>query len=319
MRDSKPKCLEFVDWLGDRTALDLCKVEDNLEEKHYSLRPGFGKGTIFQYKARGMVVTISCFIPMVDLKYDQQFDSVFFQMSFLLEGEKIISPKGKHDLVFERGDSLLFFLNSYEGKSTIYKDHLFKEIRIRLTKEFLTENGLMELVGSYKPSNKDGPLPITDKVLSVLNTLESISLSGHSKLIYLKAKILELLVLQLDNANSTTINRIKHYRDKNLLQLYSLRNYIKENLSENHTLCGLAARFGIEQQMLNHRFIKVFGISIHEFMLTEKMEVSKKLLKGSGMLIYEIADKVGYRNGTHFAAAFKRFYGLTPREYRKSL
>ena len=309
---------DLMDGLTHITALEYCNVGGGLEERRYRLLPPYGKGTIVQYGAQGMSLLISRFMPYIDFGYEQELDSSFCQMSFLLEGGKIISPHGKDDVVFETGDSLLFFLDSYQGKSTIYKDRLFKEVRIRLTGQFLAEHGLTALVKTYKLANNDKVLPITDGVLPALNALEGINFSGQIKLIYLKSKILELLALQLDNANSATINRMKQHRDKNLLQLYSLRNHIKENLSKNHTLCSLAARFGIEQQMLNHRFLKVFGISIHEFMLTEKMEASKSLLKDTGMLVYEIAEKVGYRNSTHFTAAFKRFYGLTPREYRKS-
>ena len=43
---------------------------------------------------------------------------------------------------------------------------------------------------------------------------------------------------------------------------------------------------------------------------------AKYLLENTELPIYEIAESVGYKNATHFSAAFKRFYNETPKVCR---
>ena len=49
------------------------------------------------------------------------------------------------------------------------------------------------------------------------------------------------------------------------------------------------------------------------------MKKAKELLKMTQLPIYEIAEEVGYKNATHFSAAFKRSYKESPKEYRNKL
>ena len=43
---------------------------------------------------------------------------------------------------------------------------------------------------------------------------------------------------------------------------------------------------------------------------------AKKLLEYSQKPIYEISEIVGYKNATHFTAAFKKQEGTTPKKFR---
>ena len=49
------------------------------------------------------------------------------------------------------------------------------------------------------------------------------------------------------------------------------------------------------------------------------MEQAAKLLKESNMSIAEIAQTVGYDSQSKFTVAFKSFFQVLPREYRKKL
>ena len=45
------------------------------------------------------------------------------------------------------------------------------------------------------------------------------------------------------------------------------------------------------------------------------MELAKKLLQEQQLNVNEIASKLGYSNSSHFIAAFKRKYGITPKQF----
>lgn len=49
------------------------------------------------------------------------------------------------------------------------------------------------------------------------------------------------------------------------------------------------------------------------------MQKAKELLKTTTFKIYEIAEMVGYRNVESFNRVFKKYYGISPLQYRKTM
>lgn len=58
------------------------------------------------------------------------------------------------------------------------------------------------------------------------------------------------------------------------------------------------------------------GKTFVEYLTSLRMEHAKELLRASDQLTYEIAGQVGYRDPHYFSNCFKRYCGVTPREYR---
>src|SRR5690606_29360445 len=91
------------------------------------------------------------------------------------------------------------------------------------------------------------------------------------------------------------------------------------NLHKIHTIRDISREMAINEYMLKKEFKRVFGYSINEFYAKEKMNKAKELLKSTQRPIYEIAGEIGYKNATHFSAAFKRFFGSTPKNFRSAI
>jgi YesN/AraC family two-component response regulator len=49
------------------------------------------------------------------------------------------------------------------------------------------------------------------------------------------------------------------------------------------------------------------------------MNEAKKLLKTTNAKVYEISDKLGYKDVAHFTKLFKKHFGISPTEYRQLL
>jgi AraC-like DNA-binding protein len=161
--------------------------------------------------------------------------------------------------------------------------------------------------------------PITPELFTILVDLERRDLSTPVQWIYLRAKVLELLALQLENYRKELPETKDGYGSVDLRKLYQVRKKITDHLHMNFSLARLAAEAGINPKLLNEEFHQVFGLSVHEFRTRAKMERARQLLARSDRLIYQIAEAVGYKNSTHFSAAFKRNFGKTPKQYRNSL
>ncbi|MDR1061538.1 MAG: response regulator [Clostridiales bacterium] len=66
----------------------------------------------------------------------------------------------------------------------------------------------------------------------------------------------------------------------------------------------------------NAIFRKAVGSTIFDYLMSYRMEMAKRLLKGSGDKVAVVAEKVGYANKSHFSLMFRRYAGMTPYEYR---
>lgn len=63
------------------------------------------------------------------------------------------------------------------------------------------------------------------------------------------------------------------------------------------------------------RFREAVGVAPMDYLLTWRMALAKKLLRGKDMSVAEVAEHVGYRSASAFSVAFSRHAGITPVKY----
>ncbi|GAL82455.1 transcriptional regulator [Algibacter lectus] len=95
-----------------------------------------------------------------------------------------------------------------------------------------------------------------------------------------------------------------------------MKQFLKNNVDKNYSLNELSNEIGLNENELKTEFKRVFDCSVCQYFISEKMKKSEHLLQNTELPIYLIAEEVGYKNATHFSAAFKRFYDETPRVCR---
>jgi AraC-like DNA-binding protein len=70
---------------------------------------------------------------------------------------------------------------------------------------------------------------------------------------------------------------------------------------------------------LKQLFVKMYGKTLYDYFNEKKMIMSKGLLENTDKNVSEIAYEFGFSNPSNFSAAFKRYYSVTPNEYRQQL
>ena len=93
--------------------------------------------------------------------------------------------------------------------------------------------------------------------------------------------------------------------------------YINHNYYNNLKLETIAPLFGYNSAYLGKLFTKQVGESFNSYLDRVKIEHSKKLLEKNTLKVYEIAERVGYKNVDYFHKKFKKYVGESPAEYRK--
>lgn len=93
--------------------------------------------------------------------------------------------------------------------------------------------------------------------------------------------------------------------------------WICRDLKTAHTAEQLARQAGVSPSSLKKYFAMVYGCPISEYVRKKRMEYACLLLKNTEQGIAEIAGQTGYAHQGKFGAAFKKYTGQTPIEYRR--
>lgn len=94
-------------------------------------------------------------------------------------------------------------------------------------------------------------------------------------------------------------------------------HYIEHNYMNNIKLENIAPLFGYNSSYLGKIFNKKVGEGFNVFIDKVRINHSKELLVETELKVYEIAEKVGYRNVDYFHTKFKKYVNQSPAEYRK--
>jgi AraC family transcriptional regulator len=99
-------------------------------------------------------------------------------------------------------------------------------------------------------------------------------------------------------------------------QLQQVLEYIHEHLEQNIKLADLAQLLGISQFHFSTLFKKAIGTSPYQYLLQQRVERAKQLLKQTERSIMEIALECGFNSHSHLSKQFRQLTGLTPTAYR---
>lgn len=111
--------------------------------------------------------------------------------------------------------------------------------------------------------------------------------------------------------------RQKQHRGKNvsLYWEYRIKRYLADHMRQTVSLEQLADAMDKTPNYLNSVFSKATGVSIHQYMNREKMRFAASLMETQGLNFREACENVGIVDLSHGYRLFKRYMGVTPKEY----
>lgn len=92
---------------------------------------------------------------------------------------------------------------------------------------------------------------------------------------------------------------------------------LTKDYSERITATMFAEKYGLSDTTVKNYFKSVYGYSFKEYQMKVRMEKAAELLQTTEMKQVEIAMAVGYATQAKFIGAFKKYYHMTPSEYRR--
>lgn len=285
--------------------------------KVYSVLPEFGKGHITEFRFDDVSITINNFTFHQNFKFYKDLEVNGLYLSFLVKGDMVIQINSQNEETpYDEKESFMVYVGTVNGVLKFYKNQLFKEIKIRVGNDFLKKHGLNDTSEFKRITEENLIIPITDEVLSVIENLQQEHGKGLVKRLHLGAKVIEIIALQLENYKNLQPINNNFSNQKYIKKLFLLKQFLKDNLNQNYAIGELANEIGMSENILKAEFKRTFNCTVNQYFLEKKMEKAKMLLQNTDKPIYEISEVVGYKNATHFSAAFKRFYNETPKNYR---
>lgn len=100
--------------------------------------------------------------------------------------------------------------------------------------------------------------------------------------------------------------------------LNQIREMLNENFAQHVSLAELAAVAGVHPVYLATVFRENFHCTVGEYVRRLRVEFASRELSSTDTPLAEIALAAGFAHQSHFARTFKRFTGLTPRQYRSA-
>jgi len=167
--------------------------------------------------------------------------------------------------------------------------------------------------------NREHNQPITMQMLKVLDEIKRCQFQGGIKKLFLQSKALELLALQCDQYEKTSISLAEAMlisaTDKE--KIFYARDLLVNAVQQPPSLRELSRMAGLNEFKLKTGFKKVFNTTVFGYLNDHRLEQARQLLQQEQKSLSEIAGELGYSSPQHFSHAFSKKFGMSPGKLRR--
>ncbi|SQC34630.1 GlxA family transcriptional regulator [Kluyvera cryocrescens] len=97
-----------------------------------------------------------------------------------------------------------------------------------------------------------------------------------------------------------------------------LLTYLQAHLEQPHNIDSLAKQAAMSRRTLTRHFQKATGMSLGEWITTERLRRSQVLLETSALSIEQVAERSGFQSSVTFRQVFREKMGVSPLEWRRT-
>ncbi|OJJ14501.1 hypothetical protein BKI52_42750 [marine bacterium AO1-C] len=257
----------------------------------------------------------------LELIFESNFEAVV--MRFMLQGNTLSRDhENYHQFSFAANQSNIVYANGFHGKALVARQPQgIMVFDIKLPASFFIKYLPEESKQLYQflkhiDTQITSPVSqhnyyITPQMYLVIQGIIHCKRTGIFKKMFIESKVIELLMLQLEQIISTEY-KICSISKQDQEKMYAVREIISKNLDKSTSLIDLARKVGTNEFTLKKGFKEVFGTTVFGYWNDLKMQAARQMLLNENVSISQVAEKTGYKNPQHFTVAFKRKYGITP-------
>src|SRR5580704_3468018 len=130
----------------------------------------------------------------------------------------------------------------------------------------------------------------------------------------------QAMAITLVNGHAVRHRPVQIYRGGlGSARLRRIRELVDAKMEDDLNLDEMAQSVGLSTAHFARMFRKSTGATPHQFVLRQRLERAKAMLRAPDARVLDVAVACGFKTQQHFAQAFRDFWGITPTEYRQDL
>ena len=258
---------------------------------------------------------------------EEQDINPIITLSFFLQGKVDFNMKCEREaLTGHQGMAGILYTPDHQGYMQWAKQSRFDLLSVRISRErfiqCISNDMRSEVKQLFAPLISDTPEPfrlfcsVTADISRLLHDLANPSgLMGGDLLRDARAHELFFTVLEeMINLHAGKSDKriISRSDEKKLLQAKEL---LLLDLTNPPGLKELARQVGLNDFKLKKGFKECFNTTAYNLLHEERMQQARLLILQGKYNITEVSGQVGYTSHGHFSAAFRKRFGLTPRQF----
>ncbi len=303
---------------------------NGIEQSEIEVAHAVGRASMRDIWFDGLHVSFGSVHLFDNLIIKAECDTPVIEMHFALAGRsEAIFTEYEHSLRFDAGQHNISYMPEFEGYfKSERQNEIYKMLEVHVTEQYFnrfsnSESPLLERFHEQilkKQASVINPqnMPITMSMNSILQEIVTCKRQGVMKRLFLEARILELLMLQMEQFESPSNTKKKdtiHAGD--IEKLHHAKAIIEQNISRPYTLSQLSRCVGLNDFKLKKGFKQTFGTTVFGYLHELRMQEARRLLLDTSTSIHEVSDYCGYSYVQHFTTAFKSKFGVTPGNVRE--
>ena len=231
----------------------------------------------------------------------------YYVFGFIEKGRRLLSCKNK-EYTIKPGDLLLFnprdnhACEQIDGKTLDYRC-------INIQSEIMSK-AVFEITGKEQLPFFTPQVVSHSELVAALRELHQIIMEGERD--FKKEELFFFFLEQLIEEYTEQAMPTDNARQS--AEVRAICEFLGNHYMENITLDDLCKLTGLSKYYLLRSFAKQEGISPYSYLETIRIDTAKKML-GQGFLPIDVALQTGFVDQSHFSNFFKRFIGLTPKQY----
>src|SRR6201993_1867016 len=100
-------------------------------------------------------------------------------------------------------------------------------------------------------------------------------------------------------------------------RLRRIKEFVDAKIEDELTLCEMAQAVELSTAYFSRMFRKSTGETPHQFLLRQRLERAKEMLRSANARVIDVAVACGFKSQQHFAQVFRHVCRVTPTEYRR--
>ena len=242
------------------------------------------------------------------------------ELLFVLDGTMYYSIDGAQFTV-NKGDLIIINAGEFHASRASHKT-VCERLNLHFSPNFLPvlKN---DLISSFTKTNLyQHVLPkefiSKTKILSTLKKIESISRQTDKYKDLRIISLIQILIAEINTVIDELLLKKYHYITPPIAtnEVFQLAiDYINKHIQENLTPPIISKYLGVSESYLHRLFKRHMGISIHQYIQNQKMQLALSLLR-KGHAAQNVAAMLGYEYYTTFFAQFKRVFGRSPNKLK---